>query len=211
MRSDFRADVVAMLPRLRAAALAWTRDPAAADDLVQDTVVRALAAQDQFTPGTNLSAWLYRIQRNCFVSGWRQRQGRGETATLEDAPEWACAVPAVAEERLALRELPQALRRLPRRQREAWILVAAREVSHEGAAAAMGCPEGTVKSLVHRARWLLWASLMGDDGHGRVPRRGRAPPWRGPSRQDWESGRVGRRARAARERGGEAARHPSAA
>jgi len=66
--SEFHTDLIAMLPQLRIQALALARNRAAADDLVQDAAMNALAAQDSFTPGTNFRAWMYRILRNRFIS-----------------------------------------------------------------------------------------------------------------------------------------------
>ena len=81
---EFHGLLVALLPKLRVQALALTRNRAAAEDLVQDAVANALAAQDSFTPGTNFAAWMHRILRNRFISTLRKQR---ETTDIDDAAE----------------------------------------------------------------------------------------------------------------------------
>ena len=165
MPSDFHADLVAALPKLRIQALALTRNRAAADDLVQDAAMNALAAQGSFTPGTNFAGWMHRILRNRFISGVRKRR---ETTDIDDAPSASLAVQAGHEDRLALRELQRALGGLPPEQHEALFMVVLQGLSYEEVAEATGCAVGTAKSRVFRARRQLQAWLMGEERPGAV-------------------------------------------
>lgn len=177
-RDGFHDDLIAALPRLRVQALALTRNRAAADDLVQDAVAKALAARNSFEPGTNFQGWLHRILRNTFISDMRRRR---PTVTIDDAPADALARSGGAEERLLMGELSAALARLPADQREALVLLTVQNMSCEEIAAATGCAIGTVKARVFRARRALQTMLLGDesvtagDGLGRDRRAGRAP------------------------------------
>ena len=159
-RGEFHGQLVALLPKLRVQALALTRNRAAAEDLVQDAVANALAAQDSFTPGTNFAAWMHRILRNRFISTLRKQR---ETTDIEDLPMSAFAVSAAHEDRMVLKELSRALGRLPNDQREALFMVVLQGMSYEDVAAATGCAVGTAKSRVFRARRQLQAWLMGED------------------------------------------------
>ena len=159
-RAEFHGQLVALLPKLRVQALALTRNRAAAEDLVQDAVANALAAQDSFTPGTNFAAWMHRILRNRFISTLRKQR---ETTDIEDLPMSAFAVSGAHEDRLVLKELSRALGRLPSDQREALFMVVLQGLSYEEVAQATGCAVGTAKSRVFRARRQLQAWLMGED------------------------------------------------
>jgi RNA polymerase sigma-70 factor (ECF subfamily) len=156
----FRAELVALLPRLRVQALALTRNRADADDLVQAALANALAAQHSFTPGTNLGAWMYRILRNRFISDRRRVR---ETVDIDDIPADAFARPGGQEDNLALRELRVELARLPADQRSALLMVTIQGMSYEEVADAMGCAVGTAKCRVFRARRTLQARLMGEE------------------------------------------------
>ena len=127
------------MPKLRIQALALTRNRAAAEDLVQDAVANALAAQDSFTPGTNFAAWMHRILRNRFISTLRKQR---ETTDIEDLPSSAFAVSAAHEDRMVLKELSRALGRLPADQREALFMVVLQGMSYEEVAEATGCAVG---------------------------------------------------------------------
>lgn len=157
---DFHGMLVALLPKLRIQALALTRNRASADDLVQDAVANALAAQTSFTPGTNFAAWMHRILRNRFISTLRKQR---ETTDIDDLPMSAIAVSAPHEDRLVLKELGVALGRLPADQREALFMVVLEGMSYEEVAAATNCAVGTAKSRVFRARRQLQASLTGEE------------------------------------------------
>jgi RNA polymerase sigma-70 factor (ECF subfamily) len=156
---DFHTNLVAVLPRLRIQALALTRNRAAADDLVQDAAMNALAAQGSFTPGTNFRAWMHRILRNRFISDLRKRR---EIVDIDDAPPASLAVHAGHEDRLTLQELQLALGELLPVQREALFMVVLQGMSYEEVAAATDCAIGTAKSRVFRARRLLAARLLGE-------------------------------------------------
>src|SRR3712207_6548039 len=131
--SEFHALLIALLPKLRVQALALTRNRAAAEDLVQDAVANALAAQDSFTPGTNFAAWMHRILRNRFISTLRKQR---ETTDIDDLPMAAFAVGAAHEDRMVLKELGRALGRLPSDQREALFMVVLQGLSYEDVAEA---------------------------------------------------------------------------
>src|SRR3954463_6859420 len=148
-----------MLPKLRVQALALTRNRAAADDLVQDAAMNALAAQDSFTPGTNFGAWMHRILRNRFISGIRRRR---ETVDIDDAPMATLAVKADQDDHLTLQELQQALAELLPVQREALFMIVLQGMSYEEVGAATNGAVGPAKSRVFRARRYLAARLPGE-------------------------------------------------
>jgi RNA polymerase sigma-70 factor (ECF subfamily) len=141
------------VPRLRAFAISLCGNVDRADDLVQETLLRALSHIDQFEPGTNMSAWLFTILRNLFRSEYRKRRREVE----DDDGSYAESLKSQPEQtgRLEFRELPGALAKLPADQREALILVGASGLSYEEAAAICRCPIGTIKSRVNRARGRL--------------------------------------------------------
>lgn len=154
--AELHRDIANLLPDMRAFARFLARDVAIADDLVQDTVVRALAALDQFTPGTNLRAWLFKIQRNAFYEGLRRR--RREKAALHDG-----AVEDIhrAPEQLArseVLELQQRIWTLSPLLREALILIAVQELTYKEAASICEVPIGTMKARLSRARSALVGS-----------------------------------------------------
>lgn len=160
VQREFHGLLVALLPKLRVQALALTRNRAAAEDLVQDAVANALAAQDSFTPGTNFAAWMHRILRNRFISTLRKQR---ETTDIEDLPSSVFAVSAAHEDRMILKELSRALTRLPNDQREALFMVVLQGLSYEEVSQATGCAVGTAKSRVFRARRQLQTWLMGEE------------------------------------------------
>ena len=156
-----RDSILAAIPNLRAFAISLSGNVYRADDLVQETVLRALANIDSFQPGTNMPAWLFTILRNLFRSEYRKRRREVEDATgmyaesMKSQPEQAS--------RLEFEELRLALAQLPDDQREAVILVGASGFSYEEAAAICECAVGTIKSRVNRARNRL-AELMSIEG-----------------------------------------------
>jgi RNA polymerase sigma-70 factor (ECF subfamily) len=145
-----RRQLAALLPDLRAFARFLARGSSEADDLVQETVVRALSAASQFEPGTNLRAWLFTILRNLFFE--QQRRRRREAVALQGGklPDEASAPSQPGATDLA--DLHRMLWSLPVLQREALVLVGAQGLSYEEAAAICGVPIGTVKARVSRAR-----------------------------------------------------------
>lgn len=150
--------VVANLPSLRSFAISLTRSVDQAEDLVQETVLRAIRKQEKFEPGTNLQAWLFTILRNLFCSICRRTKREVEdadgsyAATLISVPDH--------EDRLMVKALAEALAKLPDGQRNAMLLVAVEGMSYEAAAQALDCAVGTIQSRVNRARNRL-AELMG--------------------------------------------------
>jgi RNA polymerase sigma-70 factor (ECF subfamily) len=153
---DFHQQLISLMPKMRVWALALTRNGAAADDLVQDVAAKALGANDAFEPGTNFSAWVHRIMVNHFISGMRTRREYTDIDALADLP-----MAAAHEDHTALRELSWAINRLPADQKEALFLIVLDEKSYENASEASGCPIGTLKSRVHRARVQLRAYMDG--------------------------------------------------
>ncbi len=154
-----RHQIVALLPDLRAFARFLVRDRAGADDVVQDSIVRALGAISQFQPGTNLKAWLFTILRNQFYEQARRR--KRETTALQARFEEAEAADPQQVAQADITDLQQLIWRLPPSQREALILVGAQEMSHEEAAAICGVPVGTMKARLSRARSGLAALMEG--------------------------------------------------
>ncbi len=145
-----RQQIIALLPELRGFARFLVRDRSEADDLVQEGLVRALAAIDQFQPGTNMKSWLYAILRNTFFEQTRRR--RTERTLLERAGTHSEAQSGNQDSRAALSDLERHLWNLPPLLREAVVLVGAQELSYDDAAAICGVPVGTVKARVSRAR-----------------------------------------------------------
>ena len=161
VETDWRDQVVAMIPALRAFAWSVSRNGSDADDLVQDTLIKAWSHRDKFEPGTNLRAWLFTILRNTYYTAVvrRRREVRDEddqhARSLTSAPtqEWG----------LTMRALQAALNQLPVEHREALILVGAAGLSYEEAAEICGCALGTIKSRVNRARNRLLKLMDIDD------------------------------------------------
>lgn len=145
--SDFAAALIELLPAMRNYAAVLTRKRDAGDDLVQDTLVRALKSQHTFSPGTNLKAWIFTILRNRFISTLRRRLPE---QVSDEGYEFPSA--AAQEHVVALRDLSRLLRLLPARQREALLMVGVNGHSYQEAAAIVGSNVGTVKSRVSRAR-----------------------------------------------------------
>lgn len=153
-------DIVAEIPRLRRYARALTGDSYRADDLVQDTIERALSKWMLWQPG-NLRAWLFTLMHNIFVNQIRHgsRIEYRDDETFPDAP-----TRATQEDGIALRELERALSRLSPEHREVLLLVGLEELSYEETARVIGVPVGTVMSRLFRARERLRALLATPDG-----------------------------------------------
>lgn len=162
--ATFRAGLLGAVPRLRRYALSLTHHGADADDLVQHTLLKAWEHRRQFAPGSSLSAWLFAILRNGFFNG--RRKYRLEVADPDGTHAAALASAAEQEHRASLRDLQGALDRLDPAQREALLLVAVEGLSYEAAADVIGCPAGTVKSRVSRAR-----DRLGQDLDRPIPHR----------------------------------------
>jgi RNA polymerase sigma-70 factor (ECF subfamily) len=154
---DESAHIVRLIPRLRRYARALVGNRAAADDLVQDTLERALAKLHLYRRGTDLRAWLFTVMHNVYVN--QLRSARPAAPLEEGMPELARA-PREGDA-LELRDLERAVRRLPPEQREVLLLVALEDMSYEEAARTLGIPIGTVMSRLSRAREKLRAMLSG--------------------------------------------------
>jgi RNA polymerase sigma-70 factor (ECF subfamily) len=148
--TSLRPQILALLPDLRAFARFLARDRTLADDLVQETLVRALGALGQFQPGTNLKAWLFTIERNAFFEHARRRR-REDVAMRGHFADGEAEGPA-QHGAADLSDLGRMLFSLPPLLREALVLVGAQELSHDEAAAICGVPVGTMKARVSRAR-----------------------------------------------------------
>jgi RNA polymerase sigma-70 factor (ECF subfamily) len=153
--------LVAELPNLRAFAASLSGSMQTADDLVQDTAVKAWGNQDKFQEGTSLRAWLFTILRNTYFSMYRKK-GR-EVQDVDGAYSARLAVSASQESHVDLADFRAALATLPDEQREALVMIGASGLSYEEAAEISGVPVGTVKSRVNRARAKL-ASMLSIEG-----------------------------------------------
>ncbi len=155
------ADLVALMPSLRAFSRSLCTNPARADDLVQETLVKALANLDRFEPGSNMRAWLFTILRNIYYSEYRKR--RREVADSDGAIAGKLATAPAQNSHMDMLDFREALQHLPTDQREALILIGGSGLSYEEAAGVCGCAVGTMKSRVNRARGKL-GELMGVEG-----------------------------------------------
>jgi RNA polymerase sigma-70 factor (ECF subfamily) len=159
---DPRDEIVTHLRPMRAFAMSLTRDRERADDVVQDTVLKAWTNIDKFQPGTNMRAWLFTILRNTFYS--ERRKAARVVADHDGSLSDRMAVRPDHDGRLALADLLRAFRTLPVGQREALILVGAEGFSYDETAAMCGCAVGTIKSRANRGRRRLALLLSIDDG-----------------------------------------------
>lgn len=148
--ADPRDRLVEHLPALRAFALSLARNGAVADDLVQETILKAWTNMDKFEAGTNLRAWLFTILRNTFYSA-RRKVGR-EVADVDGIHAARLSQKPDHDGRLALNDFQCAFAKLPDEQREALILVGASGFSYEEAAEMCACAVGTIKSRANRGR-----------------------------------------------------------
>jgi RNA polymerase sigma-70 factor (ECF subfamily) len=153
--------LLAEIPHLRAFAISLSGSLNAADDLVQDTLVKAWEHFDSFEPGTNLRAWLITILRNNFCSNYRKH--RREVQDIDGGYAGQLSVRGAQEGRLELNDFRHALEQLPPEHREIVVLIGVTEMSYEEAAEICGIPKGTVKSRLNRARAKL-VKLLGLNG-----------------------------------------------
>ncbi|CAN0654973.1 sigma-70 family RNA polymerase sigma factor [Nitratireductor aquimarinus] len=149
----FRDDLLAAVPSLRAFAVSLSKSADRADDLVQESLVKAWDKQNSYQPGTNLKAWLFTILRNEFYSQMRKRKREVEDA--DGAITGRLSVHPAQEGSVDLKDFRRALEQLPEDQREAIILIGASGFSYEEAAEICDCAVGTIKSRVSRARTRL--------------------------------------------------------
>ena len=158
---DFEHDLLAQQPALRGFARRLCKQESDAEDLVQGTILKALAAQHRFQPGTNLKSWLFTIMRNTFNTRWRT--SRREVVTASEAINLGGSTPATQETDLWAREVAKRLLHdLSPTHREILILIPVLGLSYEDAAEASGCTVGTVKSRMNRARAALLALVGGE-------------------------------------------------
>lgn len=146
--------LVEQMPAMRRYAIALTRDPDEAEDLVQDAAERAIRHWGGFRPGTNLRRWLFTIMHNRFRDIGRRKSRRGVPAPLDENLEHAAAVPPNQEARVALAELDRRLARLPAEEGQL-LRAAGMGVSMEQASRSLGVAVGTVKSRLFRCRQRL--------------------------------------------------------
>ena len=184
-RADFEQQVRPYLAQLHHAALRMTRNASDAEDLVQETLAKAYVAFSQFTPGTNLRAWLHKILSNAFVNNYRKTRREPALAAASDMPDgWhqgedafapvARSAEAEALDRLGDSEVLRALRDLPTDFRTAVYLADIEGYPYREVAAMMGTPIGTVMSRLHRGRDRLRRALAGYSPQGRST--GRSAP-----------------------------------
>jgi RNA polymerase sigma-70 factor (ECF subfamily) len=147
-QADFKRELTGVVPHLRAFARGLCGRPDLADDLVQEALLKAWAAQDRFEPGTSMRAWTFVILRNAYLTDMRRNRFRGEYD--ETTAERILTAPAGQEEPIHLSDMHRALLTLPAERREALLLVGAGGFSYEEAAEICGCAVGTIKSRVGR-------------------------------------------------------------
>lgn len=167
---DFKAELAQVIPHLRAFGRSLSGNRDVADDLVQETLLKAWAARHRFQAGTNMRAWTFIILRNLFLSQMRRARFKGEWDDFTASK--LLAAPAGQDRQIELADLERGLLQLPQAQREALILVGAGGFAYEEAAAICDCAVGTIKSRVARGRAAL-ETILAD---GKMPTRTESVP-----------------------------------
>lgn len=163
-QAQFQGELSALVPNLRAFARSLSGNADAADDLVQETLVKAWKSRASFAPGSNLKAWLFTILRNTFLSERRKR--KYEVHDVDGRLAGQLSVDGEQSGHMDLLDFSKAFANLPEEQREALILVGAEGFAYEEAARMCGCAVGTIKSRVNRARVKLIELLDAEDSNG---------------------------------------------
>ncbi|MCJ7421662.1 sigma-70 family RNA polymerase sigma factor [Sphingomicrobium astaxanthinifaciens] len=158
---EFKEQLAQVIPHLRAFGRSLSGNRDTADDLVQETLLKAWAARKRFQAGTNMRAWTFIILRNLFLSQMRRARFKGEWDDVTAAK--ILAAPAAQDRHVELGDMQRALLQLPQPQREALILVGAGGFAYEEAAQICGCAVGTIKSRVARGRVALENLLNSED------------------------------------------------
>lgn len=161
--SRFGTELEVQIASLRRYARALLRDRNDADDLVQESLARALSRADRFKPGTNLRAWLFTIMHNVHVNQVRQKISRPDEVPVEDY-EMRLVTPARQETSIELRDMSRALADLPEEQRQVLLLVALEGLKYDEVAAVLQIPIGTVMSRLSRAREAVRIKLANEGG-----------------------------------------------
>lgn len=158
--AEFKTALLEVMPRLRAFARSLSGDSSQADDLVQDTLIRAWNARDRYAAGSSFKAWTFTILRNTFLSAMRRKRF---TAEWNDNVAERVLVGAADQDRqLHVADVEKALRKLPEAQRQVLMLVGAEELTYEQAAEICQVPLGTIKSRVARGREALLRLVNGE-------------------------------------------------
>jgi len=158
---EFKKQLAQVIPHLRAFGRSLSGNRDLADDLVQETLLKAWAARKRFQAGTNMRAWTFIILRNLYLSQMRRARFKGEWDDL--VADRLLAAPASQDKHVELADMQRALLHLPQPQREALILVGAGGFAYEEAAEICGVAVGTIKSRVARGRVALETLMSGND------------------------------------------------
>lgn len=166
-------EMTAHLRSLKRYALVLARNPADADDLVQETLLRALSAAETFREGADMRVWLFRIMHNAHVSSGRRAQTRAAYVDAQSALGIPSA-PATQHDRLEVKAVIEALDALPESQREAVALMALEDIRYVDAAKVLGIPLGTFMSRISRGREALRRLVEGTSRHHATPQGAKA-------------------------------------